>query len=91
MLKVPEAEVARLAEQYPGILDAIDAAERAVVPPCPSCGAKDGARVHVGIVGRSLALARATTKVKLLGTGPAPGAYFCNACQRYYGQVADAE
>ena len=50
---------------------------------CARCGSTKTAGVHCGIVGRTINLAAATTKFKLIANGPRPGQYFCNACNEF--------
>jgi len=55
-----------------------------VLPQCPRCGSKDTADVQCGIIGRTINIAAATTRFKLIPNGPAPGKYFCNACDEFF-------
>jgi hypothetical protein len=83
MLKVSKDRLAALEARYPGIGDTIAGLENGDLPSCPSCHSSDTASVQVGIVGRSIELAAATTKVKLVANNP-PERMFCNACNTYF-------
>jgi hypothetical protein len=63
--------------------DTVNYYESLVLPPCPTCGSKKTAKVSTGLVGRSIAVASATNKIKLVPNGH-PGDYFCRACDRYF-------
>jgi hypothetical protein len=76
---------ASLENRYPGITESILRFERAELPACPRCGSQDTANVQVGLIGRTIDIAAATTKFKLIPNGPKPGAYFCNACGEFFG------
>ena len=84
MLKIANKELDRLEKQYRGIARQIRQFENAVLPQCPRCGSKDTADVQCGIIGRTINIAAATTKFKLIPNGPAPGKYFCNACNEFF-------
>ena len=84
LLKLDDRALSELEAAYPGIRTSILAREAANVPPCTNCGASDTASVGQGILGRSVALAAATTKFKLVPNGPAPGRHFCNVCGRFF-------
>lgn len=74
-----------LESRYPGIREQILRYEEATLPVCPRCGSQDTAEANVGITGRSMSIAAATTKFKLIANGPKPGDYFCNACDGFFG------
>lgn len=59
-------------------------ARKADLPPCPDCGSEDTASVQIGVIQRTMNIAAATTKFKLIPNGPKPGPYFCNACDRFF-------
>ena len=86
MLKIDTESLAQLEAQYPGIADSIRWCEAEELPPCPRCGSMDTARVHVGLVGRSINMAAATTKFKLVPNGPKSGEFFCNGCREFFHQ-----
>ncbi len=67
-----------------GIRETILRFEEAILSPCPSCGADSTADVQCGIIGRTINIAAATTKFKLVPNGPRPGRYFCNSCQTFF-------
>lgn len=85
MLKVEEKALQVMEAQHPGIREQIHRFEQAVLPACPRCGSHDTADVQVGVVGRTICIAAATTKFKLIPNGPRPGSYFCNACSAFFG------
>ncbi len=84
MLKVDQKVIEELEKDYEGITTQIIRFERAELPSCPNCKSSDTADVEVGIVGRTIAIATATTKIKLIPNNPVPGDYFCNACQKFF-------
>lgn len=84
MLKIGETGIDSMEAQHPGIRGQIARFEAAELPSCPECGSVDTADVQVGIVGRTIYIAAATTKVTLVPNGPRPGRYRCNACKTYF-------
>jgi hypothetical protein len=70
--------------QYPGIEDQIRRFERAILPECPHCGSFNTADVQIGIIGRTIHIAAATKKFKLIVNGPKPGEFYCNACKQFF-------
>ena len=84
MLKLTEQQLAKLESQHSGITDTIQHFENVELPACPHCQSKDTAIVSCGIVGRSISVAAATTKMKLLPNLPKPGEYFCNGCKKFF-------
>jgi hypothetical protein len=86
MLKVDEEWIGHSESAYPGIGEQIRSFEEAVLPVCSHCGSDNTANVQCGVIGRTIRLATATTKFKLLANGPKPGQFFCNACGRYFGR-----
>ncbi len=84
MLKVDQKTLDKMESQYEGILKTIMYFENADLPVCPLCGSSDTADVQCGIIGRTIYLATATTKVTLVPSSPAPGTYFCNECRKYF-------
>lgn len=87
MLKVSEEWLRRAETDRPGIRDTIEFYEAQLLPACPHCASTHSARVSSGIVGRSMTVAAATTKIHLRPNGR-PGAYYCNDCRTYF-DVAD--
>jgi hypothetical protein len=85
MLKVDAKMLATMERQHPGIREAIRALEQQVLPACARCRSANTAKVHCGVVGRTIYLAAATTKFKLIPNAPKPGAYFCNDCGEFFG------
>lgn len=89
MLKVNDKTINQMEEQHPGIKEQIFGFENAELPPCPLCGSEDTADVQVGIIGRTIYIASATSKFTLIPNGPKPGSYRCNSCKKYFGEDQD--
>jgi hypothetical protein len=85
MLTTDEKTLDQMEEQHPGIRETILRIEEATMPACVRCGSDDTARVGCGIVGRTIYISAATTKFKLIPSGPAPGRYFCDTCSGFFG------
>jgi hypothetical protein len=83
MLKVDEATIEELEQQYPGFRKTVEYYEALKLPPCPTCGSADTAQVSAGLVGRSTNLAAVTSKIKLLANGH-PADFYCARCDRYF-------
>lgn len=86
MLRISKKEMEHAEGMYPGIAKQIRTFEAAVLPACAHCGSDNTADVQCGVIGRTMCIASATTKFKLLMNGPLPGRYFCNACRKYFGK-----
>jgi len=84
MLKINEKTLDHLEKQYPGIRKSILDREKATLPVCSRCGSHDTAVVNCGMVGRTINIAAATTKFKLVPNGPKSGDYFCNTCEQCF-------
>jgi len=84
MLKLTPEQIETLESSYPGIKDQIQEFEAALLPACSLCGSTDTADVQVGVIGHTINLSAATTKIKLIPNGPRPGRYFCNTCRYYF-------
>jgi len=87
MLKVSAEVIEQFEARHPGIAARIEGIEKAVLPACSHCGSGDTAIVLGGIVGYTMNLAAATTRVKLY-PGKA-GEIFCNVCGRFSWQVPE--
>jgi hypothetical protein len=85
MIKIDQNTLERMERNYPGIGQNIRHYEAAVLPACTPCGSEETATVSCGLIGRSINVAAATTKIKLLANGPRPGQYFCHACEAFFG------
>jgi hypothetical protein len=85
MLKIDREELDRFEKSYPGIKESILRFENAKLPACPHCGSEDTADVQCGVIGRTMHIAVATTKFRLL-MGAKPGEYCCNACNQFFDQ-----
>ena len=84
-LKIDQASLAKMELQLPGIGESIRIREETALPSCRHCRSGDTARVGAGVNGRTIYLAEATTKFKLIANGPKPGEYFCNSCEKFFG------
>ena len=84
MLKVSPEQLESMSQSYPGIKKQVISWEETDCPLCSSCGSANTAVVSVGVVGRSMSIAGATTKIKLVPNGPKPGDYFCNECSKFW-------
>ena len=84
MLRMNERALKEMEDQYPGITKQILRFENAVLPSCPHCASEDTADVQIGIIGRTIHITAATSKVKLIPNLPEPGKYFCNKCNKYF-------
>ena len=85
LIRKTEHEIKQLESQYPGITEQIWRFEQSDLPACPVCGSSDTASVQVGIIGRTIAIGSATTKVHLMGNVNDEGIYFCNDCRKQFG------
>jgi len=83
MLKVNQEDLDQLESQYSGIVEQIRRFDNAILPSCPKCGATDTADVQVGVIGRTIGIAAATTKFKLVPNNR-PGKYFCNIGKEFF-------
>ena len=83
MLKVDKDTLDQIEKRYPGLGETILHYERAKLPACAHCGSEDTAAVGGGLVGRSIAVASATTKFKLVPNNR-PGKQFCNSCNEFF-------
>ena len=86
MLKIDKKKLNLLEKKYPGIRKTILGFDKAVLPVCPRCGSDNAADVQCGIIGRTIIIAVATTKIKLIPNGPKPGKYFCNTCEKFFNE-----
>ncbi len=84
MIKINKELLDHIERQYPGIGDTILHYENATLPVCSRCGSTDTAEVGAGLIGRTINLAAATTKFKLIPNSPSPATYFCNECDEFF-------
>lgn len=85
MLKVDQATLDKMESQHEGILGNIMLFENAQLPTCALCGSSNTANVQVGIIGRTIYISAATTKMKLVpNTKDKLGKYFCNDCEKFF-------
>ena len=85
MLTVSEESIMKMDASYPGIAEQVYRFEAMEFPPCEKCGSYDTASIQVGLVGRTMYLAMATTKFKFLPNYNEHGIYFCNSCKVQFG------
>lgn len=85
MLKIDKTTLDKMESQRAGIKAQILSFDSKELPGCPHCGTSDTAKVIFGIIGRTIDIAVATTKVHLEPNPPGSGAYFCNQCGKYFG------
>ena len=83
MQTMDDDSIRELEEQYPGFRESLEAYESADLPPCPMCASTTTAKVITGLIGRTINLAAATTKVKLVPKGH-PGDFHCEACDQFF-------
>ena len=83
MLKATNEYLKKVEVLYPGIKGQIEHFENAELPSCKLCGSADTASTQVGVIGRSIHIAGATTKFHLRPNDK-PGNYFCNKCRKYF-------
>lgn len=91
MIKVDDAALARKEANYPGFLEQLYCFEEMYIPPCHHCGSTDTASVQVGVIGRTIYLAWATIKVKLLPNSSKEGIYWCNTCRLFFDQCVGGD
>lgn len=87
MLRIDEGRLEQFEIAYPGIWEMILRLENSVLPSCHYCRGNDTAIVQCGIIGRTIHIAGATSKFKLITNGPRPGKYFCNQCGKFFGEA----
>ena len=85
MIRKTEDQMKQLESQYPGITEQIWRFEQADLPACMACGSADTASVQVGVMGRTINIGAATTKIHLMLNGNDEGIYFCNVCRKQFG------
>lgn len=84
MLKVNQKALDHLDQLYPGLKSQVQSFENMELQACANCDSADTASVQVGLIGRTMSLAGATTKFRLVANGPKPGKYFCNQCNEFF-------
>lgn len=84
MITISEDQFKDFEQKYEGLTEQILRHEAAELPTCPHCGSADTAEVIGALIGRTIHLAAATTKVHLTPNGNGDGAYYCNACRTYF-------
>jgi hypothetical protein len=83
MLTISKAQIRAAERRYPGFKDTLDHYEAQSLPSCPLCGSAETASVSTGIIGRTMALAAATTKIKLVPNSQ-PANFYCGACDKFF-------
>jgi transposase-like protein len=83
MLKVSKARIRAAEERYPGFKDTLDYYEAQSLPSCPLCGSAETAKTATGVIGRTMELAAATTKIRLVPNGP-HAAFYCETCDKLF-------
>jgi hypothetical protein len=84
MLKVDQSTLEGMETKFPGIVEDIHDFESTDLPSCPKCGTDDTAQVECGLIGRTINIITATTKMKLIPNGPKPGDFFCHPCGSFF-------
>lgn len=84
MIRKTEDELKQLEGQYPGITEQIWRFEQADLPACVVCGSEDTASVQVGVMGRTINIGAATTKIHLLLNANGVGVFYCNNCKSQF-------
>ena len=84
MLKVNQADLNRFESEYPGIRAEIICFEAAILPRCRRCDSPNTAIVDVGIIARTMTVAAATSKYRLVPKEPRPGKFYCGDCKQYF-------
>jgi hypothetical protein len=74
--------LSRAERGYPGFQKALAYYESLRLPVCPRCGGEPSTLIS-GLTGRTIALAAATTRVKLLANRRA-GNFFCSRCDELF-------
>ena len=85
MIKITEHEIRKMEEQRPGITEQIWDFENMDLPACPVCGSTDTASVQAGVIGRTMNINLATTKIHSMLNWNGKGIYFCNVCRQQFG------
>jgi hypothetical protein len=84
-LRIKPDEFGALERQYPGILGSIFAFESNSLPDCPHCSSDNTALVQAGVIGRTIHIAAATTKMHLTPNGaPSGERHYCKSCCCYF-------
>jgi len=83
MIKISEDQFKHYEVNYPGITEQILRFDKRVMPPCPFCNSTDTAVVICGIIGRTIHIASATSRVKLLANRDQRH-FYCHSCKQYF-------
>jgi pyruvate/2-oxoacid:ferredoxin oxidoreductase beta subunit len=83
MLKVSKAWIRAAEQRHPGFTDTLDYYEALALPLCPLCGSTATATAITGVIGRTMELAAATTKIRLVPNGPHT-AFYCETCGKFF-------
>ena len=83
MIKFSLDQIKNNEKNYEGIASQIMKFDNRVLPPCPFCGSEDTAVVLRAAIGRTIAIAAATTKVTL-SLKPDSRHFYCHACKQQF-------
>lgn len=85
MLRISKKDLETLENKYVGISAQIMQFENATLKPCLHCKSDNTALVQVGIIGRTIHIAAATIRMKLV-SNPRDrlGKFFCNGCGKFF-------
>ena len=84
-LQISNEALAKLNQQYDGIHDQIFEFEAMTLPVCSKCGTDNTAVTQVGVIGRTMNIALATSKVKIVANGESrEGQHYCNSCEVFF-------
>jgi len=86
MINMNEDWIRQAEAAYPGFRKTLMHYEGKVLPACAACRSSNTATVTSGIIGRTVALAAASSKVKLVPNGKA-GHFFCNDCEQFFDEA----
>lgn len=87
MVKMNEEWIRQAEIAYPGFRKTLNRYESMTLPACPACQSTNTATVATGIVGRSISLAAATTRVKLLRNPFGDEQFYCNDCETFFDET----
>jgi len=91
MIKVTQDTIDNMERNYPGITEQIQHFEALELPACPVCGSSDTASVQVGIIGRTMSLNIATSKIHSILNSNNKGIHYCNVCRKQFGPTQEGK
>jgi len=83
-LKIDAPTLAKMEQQFSRYRRIKKFYEEMALPQCHRCSSEDTAIVGTGLVGRSIYVAAATNKLKLIPNDLRQGKYFCHSCEGYF-------